>query len=65
MATGPRGCYSLRMPDEMDDLAAESEGTPARKQPREGVRAIIMVMVGTILVFAFCALTWLLFHHPR
>ncbi|HXQ09772.1 MAG TPA: hypothetical protein VN805_02110 [Caulobacteraceae bacterium] len=52
------------MPDEMEDLAAEGLGTPARKQPGDGVRAIVMLIGGSALVIAFAALTWLLFHHP-
>jgi len=64
MVASPRGCYTVVVPDEMEDLAAEGLGTPARKQPGDGVRAIVMLIGGSALVIAFAALTWLLFHHP-
>jgi hypothetical protein len=64
MVASSGGCYTPPMRDEMDDLAAEGLGTPASKQPGDGVRAIIVLIGGTVLVLAFSALTWLLFHHP-
>lgn len=63
MVAGPGGCYTVPMPDEIDDLAGEGLGTPARKRPGDAVRAIIMLIGGVALVIAFSALTWLLFHH--
>lgn len=51
------------MADEMEELAAEGLGTPARKLPGDGVRAIITLVGGAALVIAFVAITWLLFRH--
>jgi hypothetical protein len=64
MVARPWGCYTLCVPEEMDDLADEGLGTPPSKQPGDAVRAILVLIGGLALVIAFCVVAWLLFHHP-